>query len=145
MKAFRFRLQAVLEHRERAEHEKRAALAQAQARVLDAERAVAETLAAHAEARQEARGTGCGSLDVTRARLQREYLATLRRRLDDARSRLRMLEREFGLRREEAIKARGERKVLTALKTRQHARHARRAGRVEQAELDDVAQRLAPR
>ncbi len=145
MKAFRFRLQTVLEQRERVEREKRAALAQARARVLDVERALAETQAAHGEAAEDARRTACGPVDVARAKEQREYLAALRRRIAEARGRLRTLEMEFALRREEAVKARGERKVLVALKTRQLARHVRRVRRLEQSELDDVAQRLALR
>ena len=145
MKTFRFRLQTVLEHRERVEREKRGALARARARVLDSERALSEMQAAHAEAAEDARRTACGAVDVARARETREYLATLRRRMAGTRGRLRTLEMEFALRREEAVKARGERKVLAAFKSRLHVRHVRRMRRLEQAELDDVAQRLATR
>ncbi len=145
MKAFRFRLQTVLEHRERVEREKRAALAQARARVLDEERALSEAQAAHAEAIEDARQTACGPVDVARAREQREYLEAIRRRMAETRRSLRTLEMEFAQRREEAVKARGERRMLTALKTRRLARHVRRARRLEQAEIDDVAQRIATR
>jgi hypothetical protein len=44
------------------------------------------------------------------------------------------------VRREEAIRARNDRKALSALKARRLVRHTREAARFEQAELDDLTQ-----
>ncbi len=141
MKKFTFRLQAVLEHRERVERARRAELAQARRRVLDGERAAQAAQDALGAAREELRRSeGAGSLNVVDALRQREHLASLRRRVDASRVDLRRIELEFGRCREAYLRARNERKTLAMLKERRQARHLQGVARAELAEMNDVAQ-----
>ncbi len=139
MKRFAFGLDAVLGYREQLEREKQTGLADAQRKVVEREDAVAALAEAIQTTFAEIRRVEQGSLDVVRSCEGREHLAFLRRDLTEARLELRRSEAEFAARREDYLRARMDRQVLSALKARRLDRHERRAGRVEQAELDEVA------
>ena len=140
MKRFAFRLENVLRYREQVERERQIALAKVHQLVVDHEQKLLEAYAVLEEARGELRKhESNGEINVTEARQQRVYLGSLRRHVSEVLKRLRKLELELDRRREEAIGARKERKVLEMLRTRRHEEYLRETGRADRAELDDIA------
>ena len=140
MKRFEFRLEGILRYRGRVEKEKRIGVSRAGEALAGQGRLMREADAAAAHAREELRkDTGLGEIDLTQARQQRRHVDALAEQAEGMTRRLRMLEGEFAARRDEAVRAQRERKVLDNLRARRHAAHVRGSERAEQKELDDVA------
>ena len=140
MKKFRFRLERVLSYREQLEKERQIALTRVHQLVVDHERKLMEAYSVVERAREELRQREAdGEIDVEAVRAQRRYIATLKRRVSDVLKRLRKLEIELAQRRDDAVQARKECKVLEMLKQRRRGEHLDEVKRAEQAELDDIA------
>ncbi|HUV38164.1 MAG TPA: flagellar export protein FliJ [Planctomycetota bacterium] len=140
MKKFRFRLERVLNYREQVEKQKQIALTEVHRLVVDHQQKLLDAYAVLEHARDDLRrAEGVGEIDVQTVRDSRVYIGTLKRRIAEVLKRLRKLEIELEQKRDEAVQARKERKVLELVKTRRAAEHRKETGRVEQAELDDIA------
>jgi flagellar export protein FliJ len=140
MKRFGFRLDSVLDYRRQVEKQKQILLGEVRQRVAFQERALWEASTTLVEARENLRRQeSVGEIDVARAQQHRWHIGSLVKRLSELTMRLRMLEIELSRRRDEAVRAQKERKVLEMLRARCHARYLRKAERTEQNELDDLA------
>ncbi|MEJ7708486.1 MAG: flagellar export protein FliJ [Pyrinomonadaceae bacterium] len=140
MKRFHFQLQTVHDIREsqrdRAERELAEAAAQVSAgaaRLNEAERQLsiaAETYAAMLHA---------GVIDSYEAAQRANYILTLTRLQQDARTRLAALEREREEQRLAVVEASRAAETTSRLRERQHARHNLEVTRQEQNMLDEIA------
>ena len=139
MKKFTFNLERVLSYREQVEKEKQVALTKVQQLVADHESRLLEAYSVLETARGELRSQlGGGLLDVQRAKEQRRYIAILKERVSAVLKRLRKLEILLNQRRDEAVQARKERKVLEMLKGRRRRAYMKELDRAEVVELDDL-------
>ena len=134
MKRFTFRLESVLRYREQVEREKQIALTKVHQLVVDHEQRLLEAYAILEGAREQVcERESRGDINVSDAKQQRLHIGSLRRLVSEVLKRLRKLELQLDRRREEAIHARKERKVLEMVKARRRAEYVKEAGRVEQA------------
>ena len=140
MKKFKFRLERVLDYREQVEKEKQAALGKVHQLVVQHEQTLLEAYEVLEGARDKLRqAESKGEIDIPRARENRVYIGSLRRRISEVLKGLRKLEIELARCREETIQATKERKVLEMLKARQQETHGREVRKAERVELDDIA------
>ena len=140
MKKFVFNLEPVLNYREQVEKETQVALTKVQQLVSDHEGRLLEAYRILEGARGELRKqVGGGKIDMDEAKRQRLYIVSLKERVSEVLKRLRKLEVELTQRRDEAVQARKERKVLEMLRSRRHLAYMKEADRAEVAELDDLA------
>ncbi|MHC4605420.1 MAG: flagellar export protein FliJ [Planctomycetota bacterium] len=138
-KAFKYRLEPLLRYRKHLEEEKRRALGQARAAVMEQNRALLDLLRAEEEGKKEFAGMkSAGTLRVGRIRLQEQYLNSLagqiRRGYETLR--VRLLNEEKA--RRELAEARKKVRVLERLRERQRDRYNYELGRQERKELDEV-------
>ncbi len=136
MAPFRFRLQKLLEYRERREDEAKLALAQAEGALANEER----RLAALEDERRAARSRqGKETHSAADSWLWQHYL----RRLDDSvavcRRRLDELAALIAFRRQELLQRATERKLLEQLRHRHLIRHTYEEMRRDQCTLDETA------
>jgi len=140
MKKFIFRLDGVLKCREQVEKQKQILLGEVRGRLANQEKAVSLANTTVAEAREELRREeSVGEIDVVQARQHRWHIGALRKRVSELTRCLRTLEIELSRRRDEAVRAQRDRKVLEMLRARRRALYLRKTERSEQNELDDVA------
>ncbi len=144
MRRFRFRLDRLLERRERIEEERRAAFAEAQEAVR---RVLAEIMKARA-ARDVSRER-LEEVDAPDAARDRRGLVLYADFLD---ARLGALHEEVDVKRRDEAAARAallaatrDRKILARLRERRRLEHRRAAKRAEQAATDEMARRSGPR
>ncbi len=145
MKAFRFRLEQVLDHRTRREDLMKQELAQAMAavaaqqeRATAAERAVERALASLREMMD-------GAAELGALRSGHEGLALLRARAAHERATVEGLAAVAGERRAELVRASQDREALTQLRASALERHRVEGLRQEGAELDELATRRVAR
>ena len=133
MRKYRFRLEPVLRVRTMQEDLARAALAQANHRVVSAEAVVAARLS-HYSSMALANGVRSQS-EFMRTRFSHEMAARSVREAEAAR---RQAEEEAAARREAWTEAAKEVQVLERLDERRRAEHALEAARQADAEVDDI-------
>ena len=127
-------------YRERLEKEKQVALAYMQRGVLEQQQKLGEAHRVLDDAREELRREAAtGEIDLSQIRRQKAYLSGVARQVVELQERLHVLEVELSTRRDEAIRARKDRKVLELLKRRRRASWMQQRERVEQSELDELA------
>ena len=145
MKGFRFRLDPVLGHRERVEHERAGEHARALAAQLAAERARDDAVR---PARRDARASlrdGHAALDAETLRATYAHLGYLDRAIRAAQQRADACAAETARSQARLIEAARDRKVLETLKDRRREAFAHEASLAEQRELDDQNARLFDR
>lgn len=142
-KAFSFRLDPVLRYRKHLEEQKKRELAESRRAVRDQNRALLGLLRDEAGAKEGMKEIkGRGTIDVSRLRLQEQYLNSVARRI---RSEYETLQRKLGAEegvRRELTEARKKVRVLERLKERRLDAHRRDEGRAEQKEQDEIGMNI---
>ncbi len=137
MKKFRFALQPVLEQRERAENDLKAALA-ARQRDLDAAQAELDGFNARFRTHSELLRGEHRTLTAEDLRLQYAHVAFLDRAIDAQLGVVAARRSEVERARAAVLEASKERKAVEKLKERRRDAHAEEERRVEQNDLDDA-------
>ena len=133
---FRFRLDPVLEHRERIEKERAGDHARAHADLLAAERARDEMIARR-DAMREAVVREHAAMDVQRLRATYAHLDYLDRAIAASQQRVDACADEAERARLRLVDAAKDRKVLETLKDQRHTTFQLEAALADQRELDD--------
>jgi len=136
MAPFRFRLQKILDYRQRLEDEARMALLQAEAQVRDAQTALHEITTQRVQAQAQFRQECRTAHDMW---LWQPYLQYLEERQSQAQRRLDELTQAAASRRQELQQRSVERKLLEKLRERHHTRHLSEENRRDQCLLDEAA------
>lgn len=148
MPAFRFPLQALLEHRARIERDHQIRVAQAERERVEAEEEVRRkqrSIVAIKQDLREALSPGAGAIDLRGARLQAN--ASLHATLSTQQSALKLAGamRKTGAAREQLVEAAKDRRALELLRDRREAEWKHRLLKAETNELDDVNNARAAR
>ncbi len=133
---FRFRLQPVLEHRERILDERQRVFAQKQRDVAEAE-ATAAALEAEREKQRAALTRDHTRIDVDALRATYAHLAYLDRSIADHAVRRAACSAELARAQHELVAANTDRKVLETLKARRFEAHRADEAQLEQRDVDD--------
>ncbi len=142
MRRHRFRLQKVLEARERNEDEKKRDLARARRIFLREEKRLSDDLLRWEECRLEALRRREGKLDVVEESRWRDYFDHLAREIARQRETVKHCSRNVESAREALVRASTDRKVLEKLKETGMREFAREIDRMEQKENDDAGRDL---
>jgi len=134
---FRFRLQAVLDHRVRIVDERQRELAQKQRDFAQAQ-AVAAGLCADRESHRDALVRDHVRFDVDTLRATYAHLAYLDRAIADHTVRVAACGAEVEQAQRRLVEANTDCKVLETLKTRRHEAFVAQAAQVEQRDADDL-------
>lgn len=141
-RAFRFRLERLLDLRRQKEEVAQRGLAEAMRSVQEQNRKLLGMMAERDAGKADLRAMRTKELDLGRLRIQEDWLGSLERRIGAEFDRLQDLVRgEIGKRRELTEAVRGV-KVLERLRERRRRDWARGAEREERKFLDEVAQRM---
>ena len=141
MKRFQFRLQNVLNYREKIERQHELVFARAVQTVQAQQRQLMSLYELTSEAMEDMRRQGSDKVDVVALRQERLYLTSVRRKIAEAIKRLRVLEHELERARRSFIDARKDRRVLELLRQKRRTEYQYEADRQEQKELDEVGSR----
>ena len=135
MKKFSFRLQSVLELRERAEQQAQAALAAALRSVNEAE----ETLAGLADQRLRTLAALPPDVSFEMRLAARTWADALTRRADEVRHGLELLRQEADARRQAAVAAAAERRAVEKLREHAYIDYLAEMQRQDQLLMDEIA------
>jgi len=139
MKHFRFRLQAVLEQRERRETLAKQTYAEAQAALTRAERLLLEMR----EVRQAILDELCrrrqGAFDAFETQMYQEYMQIITQSLQEQESDIKALATACEAHKLHLIGTSQDRQALVTIHDRHKTAHARAAQRVEQIAMDELA------
>ncbi len=141
MKKFAFRLQSVLNYREKIEHQRHLVFARVLQTVHAQERELMDLYRLTSEAIEELRDQAAEEVDVVALRQERLYLASVTRRIAEAIKRLRTIEHELERSRRQLIDARRDRRALELLHRRRGDDYEYEADRQTQMELDEIGGR----
>lgn len=141
MKKFAFRLQSVLNYREKIEHQRHLVFARVLQVVQTQERELVDLYRLTSEAIEELREQVAEKVDVAALRQERLYLASVTRRIAEAIKRLRTVENELEHARRRLIDARRDRRALELLHQRRGDEYEYEANRQMQMELDEIGGR----
>jgi len=139
MKKFRFKLQTVLDVKERKEEMLRHELMKLQALKLEQEqlkKKIREEKASAAHEKGRHIGAGC---DITRLRQFEEYISALLGQIDRAERQIQKLQAEVSSKRDEVIQDSKETKTFTRLKDRHFDVFKKMVIDNEQKQLDEMA------
>ena len=140
MAIFRFRLQAVLDHKQRQEELKQLAYAQALAAQQREEQALAQLTATEMAARDQMRRQYLlGRLDVWNIQVALRHLDVLASQIVVQREAVQRAQEEAEAQRQELVAAMKERQVLETLKERLRARWRLEQDRIEARLVDELA------
>ena len=140
MKNFRFRLQAVLEQRERRETLAKQTYAESQAALSRAERLLLEMR----EVRQAILDELCrrrtdGAFDAFETQMYQEYMQIITQSLQEQESDIRTLASACEAHKLHLVGASQDKQALVTIHDRHKTAHARAAQRVEQIAMDEMA------
>ncbi|HEX5323141.1 MAG TPA: flagellar export protein FliJ [Capsulimonadaceae bacterium] len=139
MKRFKFRLQAVLEQRERLETHAKSTYAEAQQAVQKAEVLLAELTEVRAALLNEvAEQRKAANFDPLEARLYQDYLNTIVGCIRDQEAYVRELQIDAEALRLNLVGASTNRKVIDKIRERDQSAHHAQAARAEQASADEM-------
>ncbi len=139
MKRFRFKLQAVLDHRLRIEKAKKQAFAQAVGLVNQKQHQLEQIYGLLRQERAALAGKTTGLLDIDELLAHRRYVGSLELRLSHLHSELHKRQQLLDQRRQALLEASRDRKVLERLKDRRHEEYQLEMRRAEQREQDEIA------
>lgn len=139
MKKFVFRLQTVLEHRDRQVADAKAVVQEAEGRLRDAEEAI-QRMHREAEAvEDEMKTAGVDTIDAQELADTLHYLRALQERIAAAQDGLFVIQNEVNDKRRALTEALREQKVIEKLKENQYKRWKEELRREETALLDEMA------
>lgn len=146
MRRFQFRLQHVLQQRERAESAALEQMHLALARQEAAKRSAATAESALTEAILSRPGGRRGErLDAAAIGARERYVAALRFAADTARQALIQANREADAALERLVEARRQKQLIERIRARKLSAHMKEEARLEQIELDEIAGRMSER
>lgn len=138
-KQYRFKLQSVLDYRERQLNAVQQKVAQEENRRMQIVSRIAECDTVIGEAFREQQISMAGELDLMRMQNFPHYILRLREQRAEACQALRVQERRVAVVREELHQALIRKKALETLKNKDFARYRREAEQVEAAFLEEIA------
>ena len=139
MKNFRFRLQAVLEHRERRETLARQTFAEAQASLTRAELMLREMREVRQAILEELCRRREGAFDAFETRLYQDYMSVITQSIGDQEGFVRDLASSCEAQKLHMIGTSQDRQALDTVRTRHQKVHSQLAQRVEQGVMDEIA------
>ncbi|MDQ2799215.1 MAG: flagellar export protein FliJ [Armatimonadota bacterium] len=139
MKNFKFRMQTVLDQRERRETIAKQSFAEAQAALSRAERLLRELQEVRDALTMELTCLRESSFDPFETRVYQEYLQTIRQSLRDQENLRRELAQTCEAQKLHMIGASQDRQALSKVRDRDQSAHQKEALRIEQGLLDEMA------
>ncbi len=139
MKNFRFRLQAVLEHRERRETLAKQTFAEAQASLTRAERLLEEMREVRQAILDELCRRRAGAFDAFETRLYQDYMQVITQSIGDQERFVRELSSSCEAEKLHMIGTSQDRQALDTVRDRHKLAHTQKAQRAEQSVLDELA------
>ncbi len=139
MKHFRFRLQAVLEQRERRETLAKQTYAEAQSALTRAERLLVEMREVRLAILDELCRRRAGAFDAFETQMYQEYMQIITQSLQEQESDIKALATACEAHKLHLIGTSQDRQALVTIHDRHKTAHARAAQRVEQIAMDEMA------
>jgi len=139
MKHFRFRLQAVLEQRERRETLAKQTYAEAQAALTRAERLLVEMREVRQAILDELCRRRAGAFDAFETQMYQEYMQIITQSLQEQESDIKALATACEAHKLHLIGTSQDRQALVTIHDRHKTAHARAAQRGEQIAMDEMA------
>ena len=139
MKNFRFRLQAVLEHRERRETLAKQTFAEAQASLTRAELLLAEMREVRQAILEELCRRREGAFDAFETQLYQDYMQVITQSIGDQEGFVRELVSSCEAQKLHMIGTSQDRQALDSIRDRHKTAHSQLAQRVEQSVMDEIA------
>ena len=139
MKHFRFRLQAVLEQRERRETLAKQTYAEAQAALTRAERLLVEMREVRQAILDELCRRRAGAFDAFETQMYQEYMQIITQSLQEQESDIKALATACEAHKLHLIGTSQDRQALVTIHDRHKTAHARAAQHVEQIAMDEMA------
>lgn len=139
MKNFRFRLQAVLEHRERRETLAKQTFAEAQASLTRAELLLAEMREVRQAILEELCRRREGAFDAFETRLYQDYMSVITQSIGDQEGFVRELVSTCEAQKLHMIGTSQDRQALDSIRDRHKSAHSQLAQRIEQSVMDEIA------
>ena len=139
MKHFRFRLQAVLEQRERRETLAKQSYAEAQAALTRAERLLLEMREVRLAILDELCRRRAGAFDAFETQMYHDYMKIIMQSLQEQESEIKALASTCEVHKLHLIGTSQDRQALVTLHDRHKTAHARAAQRTEQIAMDEMA------
>jgi flagellar protein FliJ len=139
MKKFKFKLETVLNVKERKEELLRHELMKLQALKLQEEQLLEEVKQQRIKISQEKAVENKKGTDIQSLRYFEQYLSVLLKKIDDTKKSIKALEKKADKKREEVVEASREKKVFEKLKEKQFDEFKRLVVQNEQKALDEMA------
>lgn len=139
MKHFRFRLQAVLEQRQRRETLAKQTYAEAQAALTRAERLLREMREVRQAILDELCRRRAGAFDAFETQMYQEYMQIITQSLQEQESDIKALVSTCEAHKLHLIGTSQDRQALVTIHDRHKTAHVRAAQRVEQSAMDELA------
>lgn len=139
MKHFRFRLQAVLEQRERRETLAKQTYAEAQAALTRAERLLVEIREVRLAILDELCRRRAGAFDAFETQMYQEYMQIITQSLQEQESDIKALATACEAHKLHLIGTSQDKQALVTIHNRHKTAHAHAAQRVEQIAMDEMA------
>ena len=139
MKTFKFRLQSVLEQRERRETLAKQTFAEAQAAVARAERLLGEMREVRGALLEELCRCRAGAFDAFETRLYQDYMQVITQSIAEQEGYLRELAASCEAQKLHLVGTSQDRQALTNVRDRHRQAHRQTALRAEQGVMDELA------
>ncbi len=139
MKKFKFKLETVLNVKERKEEQLKHELLKLQALKIQEEQFLAEVKEKRAYISREKSNENKKGTDIQSLIHFEQYLGVLLKKIDDAKKNIKVLEKKADIKREEVVEASREKKVFEKLKEKQFGEFQRVVNENEQKVLDEMA------
>ena len=138
MKKFQFKLQAVLNHTECEEEQRKLELAQLHFKKQQAELELERLVLARMRSREKLTAQQSGTLDMEEINSLREHIEQLSAQVEQQRQQVEALEVEVAAKTEEVLQAMKKRQMLEKLREREEQEYNLAANRLEEKLLDDL-------
>lgn len=139
MKSFKFRLQAVLEQRERVETLARQGFARSETALRRGEELLTELQEVKAALLDELRAARAGGFDPLEMRLYQDYLQTITQSIRDQETYVRDLQSTREAHKIHLVGAAQDVQALASVHDRARLAHTRQQERAEQSEMDEIS------
>ena len=139
MKKFRFKLETVLNVKEKREEQLKHELLKLQALKVQEEQLLSEVKEKRAYISREKSNENKKGTDIQSLINFEQYLGVLLKKIDDTQKNIKVLEKKADIKREEVVEASREKKVFEKLKEKQFGEFQRVVNENEQKVLDEMA------
>lgn len=139
MKTFKFRLQSVLEQRERRETLAKQSFAEAQAALARAERLLGEMREVRQALLEELCRRRAGAFDAFETRLYQDYMQVITQSITEQEGYTRELATSCEAHKLHLVGTARDRQALVSVRDRHHLAHQQTALRAEQSVMDELA------